>query len=253
VASFNLTATRKFPEGTSVGAYPASQWRDQEATPSGAPPGAATASATVTNGVAIFTGLTTGVRYWAGASVSGTWQYTEFTAGSDFQTTPALSGFQNVNVNSVSVPGDASLVPVAVAQCPRLVPGQTKIMFSVSAELTPNAGCTSIVPSINKCNSDGTIPGGGGNIAFWHIDQPLVENRFCWGVSWVYDPRRIGGTHPADIDLGDGSGLYLGFHVSAGGGNCHAFSSSFRGLAFIFPATTIDETSANLLADSAGI
>jgi hypothetical protein len=83
VASFNLTATRKFPEGTSVGAYPASQWRDQEATPSGAPPGAATASATVTNGVAAFTGLTTGVRYWAGASVSGTWQYAEFIAGAD--------------------------------------------------------------------------------------------------------------------------------------------------------------------------
>lgn len=83
VASFNLTATRKFPEGTVVGAYPASQWRDQEATPSGAPPGAATASATVTNGVAAFVGLATGVRYWAGASVSGTWQYTEFIAGAD--------------------------------------------------------------------------------------------------------------------------------------------------------------------------
>ncbi len=50
LSAFNLTST-VFPEGTSVGAYPQSNW-PAPGQPSGAPVGSATETATVTNGMA---------------------------------------------------------------------------------------------------------------------------------------------------------------------------------------------------------
>lgn len=67
--TFNLSGGTSFPEGMSVGAYPRSAWGVESV--SGAPSGSATATATVTSGVAAFTGLTTNTQYYAYASVSG--------------------------------------------------------------------------------------------------------------------------------------------------------------------------------------
>lgn len=75
MASFPLTRVDRFPDGTSVGAYPASGWSQASLPPSGAPPVSATATATMTSGTASFTGLADGTAYFFGASVSGTWRY----------------------------------------------------------------------------------------------------------------------------------------------------------------------------------
>jgi hypothetical protein len=75
MATFSLTRVDVFPDGTSVGAYPAANWSQAQLPPSGAPQGSSTATATMTSGTASFTGLADGTRYYFGAQVSGTWRY----------------------------------------------------------------------------------------------------------------------------------------------------------------------------------
>lgn len=74
MASFSLTASQTFPEGTSVSVYP----REARQPGGGAPSGAAVTSATVTSGVATFTGLTLGKAYTAYALVSSEHRYQDF-------------------------------------------------------------------------------------------------------------------------------------------------------------------------------
>lgn len=73
---FNLTDLQKFPEGTTVGLYPVTNWPTpaQQQNPTGAPVGSATATAAVTGGVAAFTAVADGV-YWATATSGGTHNY----------------------------------------------------------------------------------------------------------------------------------------------------------------------------------
>jgi hypothetical protein len=74
MATFTLkTDAQKFPDGTSVGAYPASAYHPT-ARPSAAS-GSPTASATVTNGTASFSGLADDTAYVFGATVSGQWRF----------------------------------------------------------------------------------------------------------------------------------------------------------------------------------
>ena len=80
---FTLACPHRFPEGTSVGAYPASNWPAQVLSPSGAPLGAATDTQSVASGSLAFTGLVSGTRYFAAADVNGIWRYVAFTAGAD--------------------------------------------------------------------------------------------------------------------------------------------------------------------------
>lgn len=69
----------RFPPGTSVGAYPASNWLAHLRPPSGAVVGAAAATAVVaSDGSLAFSGLTEGERYYAHASVSGQDRYVAF-------------------------------------------------------------------------------------------------------------------------------------------------------------------------------
>src|SRR5690606_26863850 len=72
VTEFTLTAVGVFPEGTSVGLYPAT------ARPPGgigSPLSGALQTRTVTNGALTFTDLTAGAEYAAGAEVNGRWRY----------------------------------------------------------------------------------------------------------------------------------------------------------------------------------
>lgn len=62
MASITLDTGDAFADGATVGAYPASAWSGLP--PSGSPPVAATASATITNKQAAFSGLTAGVSYY---------------------------------------------------------------------------------------------------------------------------------------------------------------------------------------------
>ena len=84
----NITlSAAHFPDGTSVGAYPVSNWGG-ETKPSGAPQGSATATVVASNGVA-FTGLAAGA-YWAVGQVAGVYKYVRFVAGEDFAVDPLM-------------------------------------------------------------------------------------------------------------------------------------------------------------------
>lgn len=85
MAGFTLTAQQTFPNSTSVGAFPVSNWPahvDPTQTEA-APIGSATNSQTMTSGTLTFTGLTAGVDYVAYAQVGGVHRYIRFTAGAD--------------------------------------------------------------------------------------------------------------------------------------------------------------------------
>jgi hypothetical protein len=75
-----------FPEGTTVKAYPRSNWSFAEKPPSGAPKGAATAEAVVgADGSAEFAGLTEKLDYYAGAEVGGVWRYVRFRTATEHE------------------------------------------------------------------------------------------------------------------------------------------------------------------------
>lgn len=76
MASITLGVGDTFPDGTTVGAYPASAWSDRFA--SGAPLGAATESKAVSNATLSYTALLPDTGYYAAASVSGTYRYIYF-------------------------------------------------------------------------------------------------------------------------------------------------------------------------------
>lgn len=79
MATAVLQSSDRFPAGTTVGAYLASDWVPSKRPPSGAPPGSTVTTAVVAaDGSLTFTGLADGVGYYAGADVSG-WRYVGFT------------------------------------------------------------------------------------------------------------------------------------------------------------------------------
>jgi hypothetical protein len=81
----------RFPEGTSVSAYPVSRWTALGIfTPSGAPLGAAVDTKTVTSGTLTWTTLTAGTEYFLYAQVGGEHRYIKFTAGANVNVTPAV-------------------------------------------------------------------------------------------------------------------------------------------------------------------
>src|SRR5689334_5427709 len=78
MASFHLTASQIFPEGTEVAAYPSTNWTGGEF-PHGAPQGDPVTTATITDGAAEFTGLTAALKHFAYADVGGEHRYVAFT------------------------------------------------------------------------------------------------------------------------------------------------------------------------------
>ena len=79
MASFTLTASQVFPEGTVVSAYLASGWRGAGSPSAGdAPVGSAVSSGTVASGAVTIAGLADAVRYWAMAQVGGVWRQVSF-------------------------------------------------------------------------------------------------------------------------------------------------------------------------------
>lgn len=82
MANFNLQGPPQFPVGTSVAAYPVSNWNGAEIT--GTPVGSATDTKTVSaTGVAAFTGLAANTRYVAYAQVSSQDRYVRFSTSVD--------------------------------------------------------------------------------------------------------------------------------------------------------------------------
>jgi hypothetical protein len=94
---FSLTAPSLFPEGTTVGAYPMTNWAVNAESPSGEPPGAAADTQSMAGGGLTFTGLGGG-EYWAAAEVGEEWRYVRFST----QTPVQLSGYSSVNAETVS-------------------------------------------------------------------------------------------------------------------------------------------------------
>lgn len=79
MATFPLSRPDLFPVGTTVKAFPRSNWLHHQLPPSGAAPGSETNSQVVpASGSITFTGLADDTPYYAGASVGGTWRYVGF-------------------------------------------------------------------------------------------------------------------------------------------------------------------------------
>ncbi len=74
---FNLTRLNQYPEGTTVAAYPVTNFHDRTSDPSpAAPTGTATESQDVTDGVAAFVALgAAGTAYWLHAEIGGVHRY----------------------------------------------------------------------------------------------------------------------------------------------------------------------------------
>jgi hypothetical protein len=76
---FTLSNQQLFPIGTTVKAYPQSNWRRSQIPPEGAPKGASTAEGVVGAGGSVtLSGLTAGTYYYAAAEVGGQWRYVLF-------------------------------------------------------------------------------------------------------------------------------------------------------------------------------
>lgn len=73
MASFKLTSN-VFPDGTTVKAYPASNWPTPNL-PSGEPIGAAKAEGEMKEGSLTLSGLDANTEYWAVAEVAKTYRY----------------------------------------------------------------------------------------------------------------------------------------------------------------------------------
>lgn len=87
-----LNVQASFPAGTTVKAYPESNWPAGKLPPSGAPLGSKTAEATVAaSGDIALTGLTTGQTYWATAEVAGGWRYVRLVAAAAPLSTASLA------------------------------------------------------------------------------------------------------------------------------------------------------------------
>lgn len=80
MASFTLNCVGTFPDGTSVGAYPLTNWPGR-VRQDAAPPGSATNSQTVAAESVTFTGLSTQTTYVAYGLVGSTHRYTQFYVG----------------------------------------------------------------------------------------------------------------------------------------------------------------------------
>ena len=81
MASFTLTRPEIFPNGTTVGAYPLTNWPVGLPVTPAAPLGSATNEQTVSAGSATFTGLTEGVSYVAYGLVGSAHRYIGFKVG----------------------------------------------------------------------------------------------------------------------------------------------------------------------------
>lgn len=83
MATFTLARNDRFPNGTSVAAYPDSNWLNSVPKTDAAPVGSSAATATMSGGTATFTGLTQGAHYQAYALVNSEHRYVGFIAGAD--------------------------------------------------------------------------------------------------------------------------------------------------------------------------
>lgn len=84
MANTVLRQSDKFPVGTSVGAYPISNWAQHQLPPTGAPQGAAAETKTVaSDGTLTYTTLSPEVAYVAYAQVSGAHRYVNFVGAGD--------------------------------------------------------------------------------------------------------------------------------------------------------------------------
>lgn len=106
--AFNLSDVRRFPEGTSVKAYPVSNWPSGIVDTSAVPVGTETETQTVTGGVAAFVALTDNTEYVAYAAPGSVKTYTFFTAGQDIGDLAQQSA-DNVEITGGSITGITDL------------------------------------------------------------------------------------------------------------------------------------------------
>jgi hypothetical protein len=136
MASQTINAGTVFPEGTSVGAYPASNWSPVQLPPTGAAVGSPTNTQTVSGGAVTFTGLADGTQYYAGASVSGTWRYVSFrTPG-----VPDAAGVEiaraEITANQLGISTIADVTGLAISYTVGTRPVELQAHFPLLAQVT---------------------------------------------------------------------------------------------------------------------
>lgn len=104
MASASPNVAQLFAVGTSLGAYPQSNWREHELPPSGAPKGAATATASVAaNGAAAFTNLAADTRYFA-TDATGT-RYVSFSTFANVPPAQRVTDSDLEHYPAIAAPG----------------------------------------------------------------------------------------------------------------------------------------------------
>lgn len=115
MATFTLTNIDRFPEGTSVAAYPLSNWPNGIVDQGAAPVGSATDTQTMTSGTLTFTGLTTNTNYVAYAAPGGNKHYVYFTPGQDISSQTAIIRQGQSNVVTATELADNAVDSGAIA------------------------------------------------------------------------------------------------------------------------------------------
>lgn len=148
--SFTLTDSPIFHEGTTVKAYPTTNW-PTPGQPSGAPIGSASAEGTISGGSVTFSGLEKGKKYWAVAEVGGVYRYVKFIAGEDVS--QAASVVHRAELEAAQAAAEASSLPK----------GQYRfIESSVGFSNTSAASGKKYLLVGNTANVTEAAPGGGG-------------------------------------------------------------------------------------------
>lgn len=126
MASFSLIGPPQFPNGTSVAAYPVSNWGGRVIT-TAAPVGSATETKSVSGGVAAFTALAANTRYVAYALVSSEHRYKRFSTLS----TPGTAVSTYADWTAASQP-DGSVVVLSQAEYDGLSSPSGSVLFVIS-------------------------------------------------------------------------------------------------------------------------
>lgn len=206
MASFNLTASDRFPVGTSVGAYPESNWQAFALPPSGPPPGAATETQVVgSSGAASFVALADGVRYQAYASVSGQDRYVAFR-------TPAAASGETIAVSAAALP-----LPTGAAKDSTLTDGSQRVGGVVATSGPADSVTTGTITATGQAVTAPVVSGMGS----WFMSY---YGTYATGPSLTMEVSFDGGTTFASIrmvsEMSATLGLVLTIATGANATNC---------------------------------
>ena len=151
MAEFNLTRVSVYPKGTTVKAYPVTNW-PTPSLPSGTPIGSSKAEAEMGSEAATFTGLLPGTAYFAHAKVSEVNRYVRFETGQ----------YDSVKVAATTEAGENDIISAVTGKRIRVHGGvltaNAEAIFSLKDSATTFVETTVTKQGGYSTNSDISIP-----------------------------------------------------------------------------------------------